>query len=120
MYINSVERLPHFGKTAFRMADPSRVSFQDFLSIVLEYRNCHLEQLSRYIPPDVSYVIRFESFDDGLNAVRRKIGLKKRNTIWTNKCDHKDFHHYYTSSKMVDAVALMYKDDIERFGYQYE
>ena len=119
MYVTSTKKIPSFGKDAFGLKN-TNISFGEFLDAAREHRNCHMEQLVKYIPADVDFIVRFENFAADIEQVRKRIGYGVKNTNRENTCKHDAYQKYYTDDKLIQKVADMYPDDIKRFGYRYE
>jgi hypothetical protein len=68
---------------------------------------------------DVDYVMRFENLSEDFKVVQEKLGcyspLPHTNAI----PDKKHYTEYYTTNDLITLVGEHYKEDVERFGYQY-
>ena len=76
--------------------------------------------------PQTQYFTNVDTILKYENLVRDFYKIQKHFEWYTpltsaNSSDRKkDYRHYYTNPKWIDAVALHYKDDIGRFNYSFE
>ena len=66
----------------------------------------------------LDYVVRFERLEADINKIRPLLGRRVGRLKVLNQSDRNDFRQYY-SSEAVDAVARLYYQDIEYFGYSF-
>jgi hypothetical protein len=66
----------------------------------------------------VDFVGRYESFDDDVRQVFRRLGLPEPSLPRLNRSRHDHYRTFY-SPHTRDVVAERYRRDIERFGYQF-
>lgn len=67
----------------------------------------------------VDFIGRFENFQEDFRIVGNRIGLDLDKIPVINYSKHKHYSQYYTSETR-EAVAKMYRRDIEHFNYKFE
>lgn len=67
----------------------------------------------------IDFVGRVETFDDSVNQIRRRVGLKPVEAQpRKNISDHAHYHEYYNDTTRA-RVAEVYAADLELYGYTY-
>lgn len=67
-------------------------------------------------------VMRYESIEQDLEAVFRKVGVKPRTSIpVVNRTDERIDRNYrsYYSQAAASAVSLAFRDDLKTYGYEF-
>ena len=77
----------------------------------------HIIPQLEYIREDV-VVYRFEDFDNSVKDICQRLDIDYK-TIHEKKTGHKHYSEYYTP-ELINIIASVYKDDIERFNYKFE
>ena len=79
-------------------------------------------QMTKWIPPDIGFIGRFENLESDINQVLCILGytgplvnIPKLNSSKKEKQSYKD---YYKSEQTIKYVKAIYKKDINRFGYK--
>lgn len=67
----------------------------------------------------VDFIGRFERLSDDFSHVLRAVGASDTNLPLLNKFIHDDYRKHFTTAD-VDKVSMLYKRDIEYFGYDFE
>jgi len=118
--------LYHYLKEMGSNCGPGQRSFKEFIKILYECEipknslsnvteigllNNQWNEMVSWIPDDIDKIFRFEN----LQEINDFFGIKMVNS---NKSSHKDYQYYYDndSKRMVEIV---YKNDLNRFGYEY-
>jgi len=65
------------------------------------------------------YIGKFESINEDILEIGKKIGYNDFTIPHINKFPHKDYRTYYTD-KEIELVQEMYKRDIDYFGYKFD
>lgn len=111
------------------------IQFNDFKEFLLNMNLNHVLQTQRFQPQlnwikdkrtdkeyGLDFIGKFENLENDFKKVCKKIGVKKpkleilnRNT----KRKYRDYKEYYTNDKLIDIVYNIYKEDIERFKYEF-
>lgn len=92
-------------------------SFEGFLEMCDGHQNHHWQPQHVFIPDDVNFIGKIESFEEDFNFVCKQIGSDKRLTH-TNATDRKPYTEYYTDHTK-QIVAKRYSQDLKRFNYEY-
>jgi hypothetical protein len=95
------------------------LTFEQFINKIHDVNNHHWEKQIVFVPDDVDFVGRFETFQRDIDTVLNIIGIKDVDIKHMNKSDRGHYSKYYSDKKMINAVARLYRDDIERFGYSF-
>ena len=66
----------------------------------------------------IDFVGRFESREDDIRFVSKKIGLEITSSYHSRRTKHKHYTEYYNNGTRA-TVAAIYKDDIELFRYKF-
>lgn len=69
-------------------------------------------------PDQISYIVRFEDFQKGMDVVCDKIGVSKKKLPRKNQGNHVYYTTYYDEETR-EIVAQKYAKDIEYFGYKF-
>jgi hypothetical protein len=101
------------------MTDKDLTNFSDFVDFAAHTKNHHWQPQVLYLPEDLDFVGRLETFDEDFNRLLDAIGKKNIQAEHLNQTVKKSYREYYTPS-LVDFVAEMYLEDISRFGYRFE
>jgi hypothetical protein len=77
-------------------------------------------QMIDWIPCEIGYIGRVESFDEDMNHILRVLGYHGPDYISPkiNTTKEDDYIQYYVNKKTKEYASKMYKDDIHRFGYK--
>jgi Sulfotransferase family/Core-2/I-Branching enzyme len=131
-----------------RVKDRLNLSFDDFVELLYEeYKNKKIPPIGLYniksfdkksklyhhqiygnqynqmidwIPCDIGYIGRVETFDEDMNHILRVLGYHGPMYISPkiNTTKEDDYVQYYVNKKTEEYASIMYKDDIQRFGYK--
>ena len=106
------------------VADPSGLSFADFLDLAEACPHPHLAPQVDFLTDEdgavaVDLVARFEQLDAGFDEVRRRLSRPELSLPHVNRSSHRHYSSYYDRSTR-DRVAQMYARDIAAFGYAFE
>jgi hypothetical protein len=98
-------------------------TFKNFLRTVERVRDTRWEPQHSYLYDKsgtllVDHVARFEAIGEEYKFICRKIGLEGIDLPHKKKSIRKDYREYYTPTTR-DAVARLYRKDIETFGYSF-
>lgn len=66
----------------------------------------------------VDYIGRVEDMQNGYDEVCRRVGIPSRLLDRVNSSRRGDYRDYY-DSELIDAVAALYRRDLELFGYSF-
>lgn len=66
----------------------------------------------------MDFVGRYENLQESLNAILSKLKLEPIELKVRNRSDHASYQSYY-DDELRDWVASFYKEDIQRFGYEF-
>jgi hypothetical protein len=78
----------------------------------------HVLSQATQIPDDVDFIIRLENFQEGLDIVCDKIGVRREEVPCRNQTKPYSYTECY-DDKTRQIVAEKYKEDIERFKYKF-
>lgn len=83
--------------------------------------NKHMQmQQAAFMGVDMDYIGRLESAHAGFSTVCDALGVQKpEQMLQKNVTDHKHYSTYYDDETR-EIVSEIYKDDIVRFGYEFE
>ena len=103
------------------MTDRDLTEFKDFVQFAAHTKNHHWQPQSLYLPEKLDFIGRLETFNEDINRLLDTIGREGMHQPigHFNKINRKKYWEYYTPS-IVDLVAEMYSEDIERFEYRFE
>ena len=102
------------------MTDKDLSSFEDFVYFARENHNHHWQPQHLFLPKDLDFIGRLESFHNDVNEITNRIGIQPFDTTKKeNQTDHLPYQHYYSTS-LIDKVAEMYSEEINRFKYTFE
>jgi len=110
---------PYRIKQLMAMTSKNLTDFKDFVGFALQVKNHHWQPQVLYLPEDLNFIGRFESFNEDFQRLLKTVGVETLSIKHLNKTPRKKYHEYYTT-KLVDLVAEMYAEDIRRFGYSFE
>ena len=94
-------------------------TLEQFLSFIPRIPTEEGIQCSDFINADVDFIIRHENRNNDLEKLGKEFGIKIDKNInirQTNR--HKDYRIYHNKNT-IELVKLKFKDDIEKFGYEY-
>lgn len=74
---------------------------------------------SHYLDRELDFIGRFENIQEDFNAVCDSIEIPRRDLPHKNKSSHKHYTKYY-NNETIKIVGDLFKEDIERFGYEFE
>ena len=66
----------------------------------------------------MDFVGRYENLQESLNAILSKLKLEPIELKVRNRSDHASYQSYY-DDELRDWVASFYKEDLQRFGYEF-
>ena len=78
----------------------------------------HLWTQSSFIDDTVDFIGRFENLQKDLDHVMGILGLPRQQLSHENRTDHRPYWEYYDDETR-EVVAARYRDDIERFCYDF-
>lgn len=112
-----------FNQTKLKFNQPS---FVDYLPQIPKYpfndtgnAGYHFLPQTYFISDDVDYIGRFENIKEDFKFVCNKIKINTKELPHINKTNHKHYSEYYNEETR-QIVSELYKEDIKRFGYQFE
>ena len=94
----SVSSVPLLGDTNIRTRSLLLVDF------ALEVPNHHWQPQSLYVPSDVDYVGKIESYRDDFRALCERVGLTPYEVPSENRTKHGHYTEYYTP-RLVDRIG---------------
>lgn len=99
------------------------MEFSDFLDFSKKNINHHWLPQSRYVPRDIDFIGRLEFFDRDFDVVktvltRSGLALLSEGTEQMNRTERDHYKAYY-NGKTKALVEDMYREDIERFEYEF-
>jgi hypothetical protein len=89
-----------------------------FIEIAAQKPNHHWQPQSLYVPASVDYVAKMEDLTTAINQICPQLGLPLKPVYRVNTTDHDHYSLYYDDRTRA-RVAELYREDIERFGYQF-
>lgn len=104
-------------------------SFADFAAAISRRPEEFLE--SDYFRPQSSFLIddagnmpldflgKYETFEDDLQTVLTRLGIRRTLMQHRKRSKHSDYREYYDAG-MRDAIAEIYRKDLEAFGYEFD
>lgn len=92
--------------------------FEDFVHFASETKNHHWQPQVLYLPDDLDFIGRVETFDTDFKKLLTTIGEPPRQVSKSNVTSKGKYWGYYTPA-LADFVAEMYAEDIKRFGYTF-
>ena len=104
------------------------ISFPEFVSraarivknrIKLKGAYCHFRPQFEFLSNDLDRVLRFENFTNEVKMILQLIGSDIHEVPHFGKTKHAQYSNFY-DAEMINAVAEIYRVDIERFGYVFE
>lgn len=104
------------------------IPFYDFVKNIDKYREnkkirMHALPLTLYTHlhgvPFVDFICRMECLQSDMNLVFDHLGLERERLPVVNQTKHEYYAHYYGDEE-IKAVASLYKDDIQYYGYAFE
>lgn len=66
----------------------------------------------------IDFIGKFEAIDEDFLYIQKILKLQM-NIPNLNKSERVSYQHYYTNNKTIEKIALLYKRDIELFGYEF-
>ncbi|RLA18258.1 MAG: sulfotransferase [Gammaproteobacteria bacterium] len=109
--------------------DERRISFRDWLLRLDEFRRYRrinaaftiaVDNQSRIIGDLPQFVGRFENLTEDLNIICERVGVEPTALSNVNPTVHKtEAYAYYYTDETRDIVARLYREDIDRFGYEF-
>lgn len=105
------------------MGGAADMEFSDFLDFSKKNINHHWLPQSRYVPRDIDFIGRLEFFDRDFDVVktvltRSGLALLSEGTEQMNRTERDHYKAYY-NGKTKALVEDMYREDIERFEYEF-
>ena len=89
-----------------------------FIEIAAQKPNHHWQPQSLYVPASVDYVAKMEDLTTAVSQICAQLGLPLKPVYRVNTTDHDHYSLYYDDRTRA-RVAELYREDIERFGYQF-
>ena len=112
-------------------------TFSEFLDLTDTIMENNMEEINQYSPYPksisfnqldyisndrgeilVDFIGRFERLGEDYKKITRTIGVNL-DLPHENKFDHRPYREYYENEKDIEKVYLMYKRDIDFFGYEF-
>lgn len=97
-------------------------SFEEFIDKLTEKNimyDGHLMPQSYMIDmTKINFIGRFENLTNDLYFIQQEIGIPKENITHENITYHQNYSDYYDKNSK-DKIYLLYKNDIEKFRYEY-
>ncbi len=81
-----------------------------------QYSSCFVQ---KYMAEEVDYVMRFENLLEDFKLVQQKVLCFEPLGFSNRSFNRKHYTEYYTSNELIDLIGNYYKQDIEKFGYEY-
>jgi len=76
-------------------------------------------QCSDFINEDLDFIIRYESRNNDLDRLYEEFGIKIDKNINIRQTNRHYDYKIYHNQNTIELVKLKFKDDIERFEYEY-
>ena len=102
-------------------------TFERFASCVCDglFVNCHIASVVHYLPSDLDFLIRFETFDEDwarlittIDTFPCSLRLLKQSGEPKIKSHYTTF--YNDNTELIEMVGEFYKEDVERYNYSYD
>jgi chondroitin 4-sulfotransferase 11 len=106
-------------------AECKGMNFKEFVRWIaqqdLDRIDEHFRPQVSFFPPSVefSYVAHMENLDQEVATVLQEFGITVEQTPHINGSKHDHYSRYYDEETR-GIVSELYKEDIERFGYEFE
>lgn len=94
-------------------------SLEQFLSFIPRIPTEEGIQCSDFINEDIDFIIRYETRNSDLDRLYEEFGIKIDKNINIRQTNRFNNYKIYHNQNTIELVKLKFKDDIERFGYQY-
>lgn len=87
--------------------------------------NCHWAPVNCFLPDDLSFLIRFETFDADWARLVEKVDTLPSTLRKLKQRGEPDKRLHYTTFykddvKLIEMVGEFYKDDVEKYNYSYD
>lgn len=92
--------------------------FEDFVYFADSMKNHHWQPQILYLPDQLDFVGKLESFNEDFSNLCNTIGEKPHEIKKINSITKLPYWEYYTPS-LVEFVSEMYAEDIKKFGYKF-
>lgn len=94
--------------------------FGAFVSFAQRVKNHHWQPQSIFLPGKLDFIGNVETFEKDFNTLCSMIGIKPGKVPHENRSERSEVYSTYYTNSMIEQVAEMYSEDIEKFGYQFE
>jgi hypothetical protein len=94
-------------------------TLEKFLSFVPRVPTEEGIQCSDFINEDIDFIIRHENRDRGIDRLHEEFGIKIDKNINIRQTNRYKDYKIYHNENTVKLVKLKFKEDIERFGYEF-
>lgn len=106
------------------MVGSSEQSIGEFFDVIQNNRNHHWMPQSLYVPEEVGFVGRLESFTEDMERLHEMTGTRFVRSAFSEKLNptHRlaSYRDYFLGrDDLVDGLAEIYKVDIDRFKYSF-
>jgi hypothetical protein len=78
----------------------------------------HLWPQSRFLDDEMDFIGRFENLQGDFDLVMKVLGLPRQQLTHENPTRHRPYSEYY-DQETAAVIAERYRDDIDRFGYDF-
>ena len=123
------------GLTYYEIYDlmDGHVDFENFINFVVNRERDHANVINGHWRTQVATLCmhhkegameydffgKLENVDDDLNKAQKRLGLKETKLSKDHETAAYDYKLYYKNKKIIDMVGEYYKEDIEKFGYDF-
>lgn len=97
---------------------PNELTFIDFLNFTNEKDNHHWQPQSDFIPLDVDFIGKLEDIYNDIDHVFEKAKIEGLSLPHFNRTIKDNYLDYYNEQSK-NFVVSKYKEDFERFGYEF-
>lgn len=93
-------------------------SFPEFIYMTRKLCNHHWQPQTKFVPEDVNYIGKLESFQESFDHICSLVNLNKMHLPKVNNTQHEHYTTYY-NDELIGIVTELYAADLERFNYTY-